>query len=76
AFDRSALVAAARARDIRLTRVQPGNDGSLSVWIDEAQTRPFYGFLEDLLTGYDTTLDSVIVSSDANGRLSAQFVVR
>ncbi|MEM7728393.1 MAG: type II secretion system protein GspM [Pseudomonadota bacterium] len=75
-FDRAVLVNIARAADIRLTRVQPGQDGSLSVWIDDAQTLALYGFFEDLLTDYTASMDSVIVSSDANGRLSAQFVVR
>lgn len=75
-FDRSVLINVARAQDIRLTRVQPGQDGTLSVWIDEAQTQRLYTFFDALLTGYAVGLDQVIVSADNNGRLSAQFVVR
>lgn len=75
-FDRSVLVTVARAQDVRLTRVQPGNDGTLSVWIDEAQTQRLYAFFDTLLSDYAVGLDQVIVSADANGQLSAQFVVR
>ena len=75
-FDRSVLINVARAQDIRLTRVQPGQDGTLSVWIDEAQTQRLYGFFDALLSDYAVALDQVIVSADNNGRLSAQFVVR
>jgi general secretion pathway protein M len=76
AFDRTALVGTARARNVRLTRVQPDADGSLSVWIDDTQTAALYGFFEDLLGSYDATLERVIISADGNGQLSAQFVVR
>ncbi|MEL6686545.1 MAG: type II secretion system protein GspM [Pseudomonadota bacterium] len=75
-FDRSVLVTVARAQDVRLTRVQPGTDGTLSVWIDEAQTQRLYAFFDALLSDYAVGLDQVIVSADANGQLSAQFVVR
>lgn len=75
-FDRSVLITVARAQGVKLTRVQPGSDNSLSVWIDDAQTDRLYGFFDALLSGYAANLDQVIVSADANGRLSAQFVVR
>ena len=75
-FDRSVLIQIANGADIKLTRVQPGSDGTLSVWIDDAQTQRLYGFFETLLSDYAVGLDQVIVSADANGRLSAQFVVR
>ena len=75
-FDRSVLIQIANGADIKLTRVQPGSDGTLSVWIDDAQTQRLYGFFETLLSDYAVGLDQVIVSTDANGRLSTQFVVR
>lgn len=75
-FDRSVLITIARAQDVKLTRVQPGSDGSVSVWIDDAQTQRLYGFFDTLLSDYAVGLDQVIISADANGRLSAQFVVR
>ena len=75
-FDRSVLIQNVNGADIKLTRVQPGSDGTLSVWIDDAQTQRLYGFFETLLSDYAVGLDQVIVSTDANGRLSTQFVVR
>jgi general secretion pathway protein M len=76
AFNRAVLVNVARAEDVKLTRVQPGADTTLSVWIDEAQTERLYAFFEALLTDYSASLDRVVISSDANGRLSAQFTIR
>lgn len=76
AFDRSVLITVARDQNIRLTRVQPGTDGTFSVWIDEAETAALYGFFDALIGGYAVQLDRVVVSTDANGRLSAQFTVR
>lgn len=75
-FDRSVLISVSRARGVKLTRVQPGANDSFSVWIDDAQTVSLYGFFEDLLTDYAVTMEQVVVSADANGRLSAQFTVR
>ncbi|WP_298914524.1 type II secretion system protein GspM [uncultured Algimonas sp.] len=75
-FDRAALVAVANAQSVKLTQVQPSGDGAFSVWIDDAETRRLYGFFETLLGDYAATLERVVVSADANGRLSAQFTVR
>lgn len=74
-FDRSVLITVARTQNVKLTRVQPDGDGSFSVWIDDAETQLLYGFFEGLIGRYDVTLDRVVVSADANGRLSAQFTV-
>lgn len=74
-FDRSVLITVARAQNVKLTRVQPDGDGSFSVWIDDAETQALYGFFNDLIGAYAVTLDRVVVSADANGRLSAQFTV-
>ena len=75
-FDRSVLIDVARTHGVKLTRVQPGDDGSFAVWIDNAQTVSLYNVFSDLLSGYAVTMERVIVSADANGRLSAQFTVR
>lgn len=75
-FDRSVLIRTAQSHGIKLTRVQPANDGSFAVWIDDAQTQDLYGLFSDLLSNYAVTLDRADVSADANGRLSAQFTVR
>lgn len=72
-FDRSVLITVARTQNVKITRVQPDGEGSFSVWIDDAETQPLYGFFEGLIGDYDVTLDRVVVSTDANGGLSAQF---
>jgi general secretion pathway protein M len=74
-FDRSVLITVARAQNVKLTRVQPGDNGAFSVWIDEAETQALYGFFNDLIGSYAVTLDRVVISADANGQLSAQFTV-
>lgn len=75
-FDRSVLFSVSQAQDVRLTRVQPNNDGSFAVWIDDAETQALYGFFEALMGGYAVTVERAVVSADANGRLGAQFTVR
>jgi type II secretory pathway component PulM len=72
-FDRSVLITVARTQNVKITRVQPDGEGSFSGWIDDAETQPLYGFFEGLIGEYDVTLDRVVVSTDANGGLSAQF---
>jgi type II secretory pathway component PulM len=76
AFDRSVLITVAREQNVKLTRVQPDGEGSFSVWIDEAETQPLYGFFNGLIGDYAVSVDRVVVSADANGRLSAQFTVQ
>lgn len=75
-FDRAALIRVSSARNVKLARVQPGDDGSLSVWIDEAQTDALYGLLNDLTTNYTATPERVSLTTDWSGRLSAQFTLR
>ncbi|GLQ21659.1 type II secretion system protein GspM [Algimonas porphyrae] len=75
-FDRTVLISTAQSRSIKLTRVQPADDGAFAVWIDDAQTDNLFGLFDDLLGDYAATLDRAVISADANGRLSAQFTVR
>jgi len=75
-FDRSVLINVSGTHGVKLTRVQPGDDGSFAVWIDDAQTASLYGVFDDLLSDYAVKMDRAVVSVDANGRLSAQFTVR
>ena len=75
-FSRSALLDAARAEGLQITRIQAGREGDLSVWIDDAQTTALYAMFDALLTDTTASMDRVVVSADGNGRLSAQFTVR
>ena len=75
-FDRAALLEAARAQGLQITRIQPADGAGLSVWIDDAQTAPLYALFDTLLTEYSGRMDRVVVSADNAGRLSAQFTIR
>lgn len=74
-FTRSALLQSARSQGIQISRIQPGSAGEFSVWIDDAPTEALYALFEDLLGSTTAKLDRAVLSSDANGRLSAQFTV-
>ena len=74
-FTRQALLQAARDQGIQISRIQPGDANSFAVWIDDAPTQALYGLFEDLLANTTATLDRAAITSDANGRLSAQFTV-
>ena len=75
-FTRSTLLQAARDQGIQISRIQPGADGEFSVWIDDAPTENLYALFEALLQTTTARLDRAVISSDANGRLSAQFTLR
>jgi len=75
-FTRGNLINLARQRDIRLTRVQPQNDGSLTVWIDDIETQPLYGLMQALTKSYRVDFNSVIISRAPQGSLNAQFTLR
>ncbi|MGB6228747.1 MAG: type II secretion system protein GspM, partial [Litorimonas sp.] len=74
--ERSVLFTIAQEQGLRLTRVQPGDDGSFSVWIDDAETGALYGYFDRLVGGHAVTLERAVVSRDEGGLLSAQFSVR
>lgn len=74
-FDRAILISLARKSDIRLSRVQPETDGSLSVWVDGAATPAIYDLMEDLLTGYSVSLTRMNLAASGTG-VSAQFTLR
>ena len=75
-FNRAALVRTAGERGIKLARMQPGENGALSVWIDEVSTESLYGLFTELMTNYTAVPERVSISADQNGTLSAQFTLR
>ena len=74
-FSRGDLINLARARDIALSRVQPQNDGGLSIWVDGAETTALYGLIQDVLNGYDVQMQNALISAAPGGGVSAQFTV-
>lgn len=75
-FSRAALIRAAGQHGIKLARMQPGDEGALSVWIDDVSTEALYGLFEDLMTDYSVVPERVSIGADQNGALSAQFTLR
>lgn len=75
-FSRSAVLDAARAQGLQVTRIEAGGGGELSVWIDDAQTTAVFAMFDQLLRDTTAQLERASVSTDANGRLSVQFSMR
>lgn len=76
AFSRGAMINLARQRDVSLTRVQPQNDGSVTVWIDDVGTQPLFGLMQALTTGYMVDVQTVMINRTPQGSLNAQFTLR
>jgi len=72
---RGELINLARQRDVRLTRVEPQNDGNLSVWIDDISTTSLYGLFNALNQSYQVDFTSVTISRTPQGNLNAQFTL-
>ncbi len=74
-FSRSVLIDAARAKNVRLTRVQP-DDESLNVWIDNVETGKLYGLINSLMTQNGASLSRATITAGDSGLLSAQLTLR
>lgn len=74
-FTRGSLVDMARKRGVNLSRVDTQSGGSLSVWIDDAPTSAFYGWLEDLVTGYSVKVDTALLTTAPDGGVNAQLTL-
>ena len=75
-FSRSVLLDAARTEGLSVTRIQAAGEGGFAVWIDDANTQGLYAMLDTLVNGSTATLERVIITTNANDKLSAQFTVR
>ena len=74
-FNRSILFQTAQSQNIKIARVQPGEDGALSVWVDDVESPVFYAWLEDMMSRYRVGMDRMAISANRNGGLSAQFTL-
>ena len=73
AFDRNALVNAARESDLAITRVQPGQDGQLRVWFEDVPSPNVYNLLSRISAGYDVRITRAQINRRAGNQVSAQF---
>ena len=74
-FSRSVLIDAARAKNVRLTRVQPDGE-SLNVWIDDVETAKLYGLINALVTQNGASLSRATITAGDSGLLSAQLTLQ
>lgn len=74
-FSRPVLLAAARNKNIRLTRVQPDGE-AINVWIDDVETSKIYGLINALITQNGAVLSRATITASNNGLLSAQLTLQ
>lgn len=75
AFSRAVLIASARSKTIRLTRVQPNGD-DINVWIDDVETAKLYGLITALITENGAVLSRATITTGESGLLSAQLTLQ
>ena len=71
-FSRTVLIDSARAKNVRLTRVQPDGN-NVNVWVDDVETGKLYGLINALITENGATLVRATLTSGENDLLSAQL---
>jgi len=75
AFSRTVLINAARAKSVRLTRVQPDGE-AINVWIDDVETRKLYSLMNALITENGADLSRATITANDSGLLSAQLTLQ
>lgn len=73
AFDRSALVTAARTSQLPISRVQPGSNGELRVWFEDVPSANVFNLLSRIASEYDVTVTRAQINRRDGGAVSAQF---
>lgn len=72
-FNQGVFIAAAQRRGINPSRIQPGANNNLTVWIETQDTEALYGLLNDVITRHGALLSRASIATNANQTLSAQF---
>jgi len=65
----------ARTAGIAITRVQPMEDGQLSVWVDRVAERELMGFLLDLADSEGVRVTRMSLDREGDGVVRAQMVL-
>ncbi len=76
AFNRGALIEAARSVNIAISRVQPTANGELQVWFDETTSTQVFNFLQTLKGQYGVDIRTAQINRRQDGLVSAQFTFR
>lgn len=72
-FTAPALIRAAQAEDLLISRTQPENDGGMSFWFDNAETSNIYKFLETANQSYKVSISRVQITRGSPGKVDAQI---
>lgn len=71
---RSLAMASARAKGLAVTRLQPGEDGSLTLWIDDADAKLVYDWIVTMQEDYGVSVQKASLSTnDGTATIRAQL---
>lgn len=73
AFDRNAVIETARKMNVVISRVQPADNGSLQVWLEDAPAQNINSFLSELDNRYSVTTSKAQMTRKDGGTVAAQF---
>lgn len=75
-FERSAVLATARAVNLSISRLQPDDNGSIRVWLEDAQTAAVFRFLDTMTTDYAASIGRVQITRNNDGSVAAQITLQ
>lgn len=75
AFDRAAAIGTANRLQLDIARTQPGPDGGLQIWFENAQSAAVYRFMTDLTASHNVSIQRVQMTSRDSGFISAQVTL-
>lgn len=69
----SVVTKMAEAGGLSISRRQPGSDGALTLWLEDIDSRQFYGWITSLTGEYDVALTHVTLSRNGDGTIQVQL---
>lgn len=75
-FDRDSVINAARGFGLSISRMQPGSDGDLQFWFDDAQASGVYQLLSGLTAEYAVVIQRADIKRREGGTVSAHVTLR
>lgn len=75
-FQRDSVLTAAREAGLSISRLQPGPDGDVQIWFDDAQACGIYSMLSALTRDYAVDIRRADIQRQDGGAVSAQVTLR
>ena len=75
-FQRDSVLTAAREAGLSISRLQPGADGDVQIWFDDAQAGGIYSMLSALIRDYAVDIRRADIQRQDGGAVSAQVTLR